>query len=201
MGDELTIVPLGPLTNIAAAIMAKPSIIGEVSGFVLMGGAYNLTPYGHGNVTPVAEFNVWHDPEAAKIVFESGIPIKAVGLDVTTDPANRLSTGRFAEIEALGTERAELIASLCRNLVERLGGLSLHDPLTLASVVNPGLVETVPVRVEVETRGEVTLGMTVVDRRQRHRVSGVEANVDTCISVDSKRFLGMFFERVVHGRV
>jgi len=199
LGGNLTLIPIGPLTNIAGAILARPSVIDEISGLVIMGGAFNLTPYGHGNVSPVAEFNVWHDPEAAKIVFDSGIPITAIGLDVTTDPSNCLSAAKFKEIEATGTRRSSLMADLCRPLVERKGSVSLHDPLTVASVIDPRLVETERVAVEVETRGEATRGMTLVDRRRTHRGESKETNVKACVSVDGARFLDLIFERVVRG--
>ena len=199
LGRDLTLIPIGPLTNIAGAILARPSVIDEISGLVIMGGAFGLTPYGHGNVSPVAEFNVWHDPEAAKIVFDSGIPITAIGLDVTTDPVNRLTEARFKEIEDAGTKRASFVADLCRPLMERYGGVSLHDPLAVAAVINPSLVETERVAVEVETMGEVTRGMTLVDRRRIHSEGSKEANVEACVSVDGARFLDMIFERVVRG--
>jgi purine nucleosidase len=164
-----------------------------------MGGAFNLTPYGHGNANAVAEFNIWHDPEAAKIVFNSGMPIKAIGLDVTTDPANRLSREMFEEIEGLGTRRSRLVADLCRGFVRRFGGFSLHDLLTVAAVADPSIAETERFKVDVETIGELTRGMTVVERRRRLSVKGAEANVDVCTSVDSRRFLKMFMDRVVRG--
>jgi inosine-uridine nucleoside N-ribohydrolase len=148
----------------------------------------------------VAEFNVWHDPEAAKIVFDSGIPITAIGLDVTTDPANRLTEARFKEIDAMGTKRASFVADLCRHLIDRYGGVSLHDPLAVAAVIDPSLVETERIAVEVETMGEVTRGMTLVDRRRSHRGKSKEANVEVCVSVDSVRFLNMISERVVRGQ-
>jgi inosine-uridine nucleoside N-ribohydrolase len=198
-GGDLTLIPIGPLTNIAAAILARPSIVHETSGLVIMGGAFGLTPYGHGNVSPVAEFNIWHDPEAAKIVFDSGIPITAIGLDVTKDPSNRLTEARFKEIEAMDTKRASFVADLCRHLIVRYGGVSLHDPLAVAAVINPSLVQTERVAVEVETRGEVTLGMTLVDRRRTHRGASKEANVDACVSVDGPRFLDLIYERVIRG--
>ena len=199
LGRDLTLIPLGPLTNIAGAILARPRVIDEISGLVIMGGAFDLTPYGHGNVSPVAEFNVWHDPEAAKIVFDSGIPITAIGLDVTTDPENRLTEARFNEIEAKGTKRASFVADLCRSLVARYGGMSLHDPLAVAAVIDPSLVETEKVAVEVETMGDITRGMTLVDRRRSYRGEPKEANVEACVSVDSVRFLGLINERVVKG--
>jgi len=165
-----------------------------------MGGAFNLTPYGHGNMNAVAEYNIWHDPEAAKIVFDSGIPVKAVGLDVTTNPMNRLTPELFAEIESLDTVRARLVADLCRNFIRRMNGLSLHDPLAVAVAVDPSLVETKRFKVEVETVGDLTRGMTVVDRRRYHRIPEARRNVDVCVSVDNERFLGLFMDRVVHGK-
>jgi inosine-uridine nucleoside N-ribohydrolase len=200
LGRDLTMIPIGPLTNIAGAILAKPSVIDEISGLVIMGGAFGFTPYGHGNVSPVAEFNVWHDPEAAKVVFDSGIPITAIGLDVTTDPTNRLTEAKFREIEAMGTERSSFVADLCRLLIDRYGGVNLHDPLAVAAVIDPSLVETESVAVEVETTGEVTRGMTLVDRRRMHRGETKKANVEVCVSVDSDRFQDLIFKRVI-GRI
>jgi inosine-uridine nucleoside N-ribohydrolase len=199
LGGELTLVPIGPLTNIAASILAEPGIADKVAGLVIMGGAFGLTPYGHGNATAVSEFNIWHDPEAAEIVFDSGIPITAVGLDVTTDPRNRLTKRTFEEINGLGTRRSRLVADLCRGFIERFEGVNLHDPLAVAAVVDPSIVETRKCKVGVETEGRLTRGMTVVDRRHRMIVSGKEANVEVCVSVDSERFLAMFEDRVVHG--
>jgi inosine-uridine nucleoside N-ribohydrolase len=198
LGRNLILIPIGPLTNIAGTILARPSVINEISGLVIMGGAFGLTPYGHGNVSPVAEFNVWYDPEAAKVVFHSGIPIKAIGLDVTTDPENHLTETKFQEIDAMNTERASFVADLCRDLVARCGGVSLHDPLAIATVIDPSLVETKKVSVEVETMGEVTTGMTLVDRRHSHQ-GEPPARLEASVWVDSTRFLDLFFERVVKG--
>jgi inosine-uridine nucleoside N-ribohydrolase len=199
LGDRLTIIPIGPLTNIAEAIRAEPGIADEIGGLVIMGGAYSLTPYGHGNVNAVAEYNVWHDPEAAKVVFDSGVPVKAVGLDVTTNPLNRLSPEMFGEIESLGTARARLVADICRDLIRRTNGLSLHDPLAVAVALDPSLVETKRFKVDVETAGHLTRGMTVVDRRRYHETSESKGNVDVCVSVDDERFLSLFMDRVVRG--
>jgi len=195
---RLTLVAIAPLTNIASAILADPRVVGEVAGLVVMGGAFNVTPYGHGNVTPVAEFNVWHDPEAARIVLASGIPIVAVGLDVTTCPGVRLSKSLLEEIEGLGTRRARLVADLCRGLVHRFGGLSLHDPLAVAAALDPSLVETEGFVVDVETVGELTRGETIADRRSPSHFPGrKKPNVDVCVSVDCGRFLKLFMDRVV----
>jgi inosine-uridine nucleoside N-ribohydrolase len=199
LGGDLTIVPIGPLTNIASAILARPTIVEEVGSLVVMGGAFGLTPHGHGNVTPVAEFNVWHDPEAAKIVFDSGVPITAVGLDVTTGPGNRITSTDLKRMESLDTERSRLVADLCRDLIERFNGLSLHDPLALGVTIDRSLVETRRFSVEVETVSDLTRGMTVIDRRPRGGVVSPVANADVCASVDAERFRGLFKERVLGG--
>ena len=197
---ELTLVVVGPLTNIASAILAEPGVVDEVAALVIMGGAFNVSPYGHGNVTAVAEFNVWYDPEAARIVFNSGIPVTAVGLDVTTHPDNLLTKSRLEEIEKLGTRRARLVADLCRSLVHRFGGLSLHDPLAVAAALDPSLVRTERFFVDVETVGELTRGQTVAYRRDpKHVWSRRKPNVDVCVSVEGERFLKLFMGRVVHG--
>jgi len=200
LGNQLGLIALGPLTNIASAIVTEPGLVKEGAELVVMGGAFNVTPYGHGNVTPVAEFNIWHDPDAAKVVFNSGMKVTAVGLDVTTHPANRISKTRFEEIEKLGTRRSRLVADLCRSMVQCYGGMSLHDPLTVAAALDPSLVETRRFIVDVETMGEVTLGQTVADRRDPRRIqSRGEPNVDVCVSADHVRFFKLFMDRVVHG--
>ncbi|MBC8497508.1 nucleoside hydrolase, partial [Candidatus Bathyarchaeota archaeon] len=134
---ELTLIPVGPLTNIAAAVLARPRIVEQLERVVIMGGAFGLTPYGKGNVNSVAEFNIWHDPEAAQVVFDSGVPLTAVGLDVTTDPSNQMSKEMHGEIDGLGTERAGLVADRYRGNVLRRGDASLHDPRAVAAVLAP----------------------------------------------------------------
>ncbi len=197
LGRELTLVALGPLTNVASAILAEPRLVDMVAGLVFMGGAYNLTPYGYGNVTPVAEFNIWHDPEAAKIVFESGMPLKAVGLDITANPSNSLTLDRYQEIDRLGTRRSRLVADLCRGLIKRFGIVQLHDPIAVAVASNPDLVETGSFFVEVETAGLLTRGQTVLDRRPRQSLER-RPNLEVCLSLDSERFMELFMERVVY---
>ena len=147
LGDDLTLIALGPLTNIAMALRENSDVMKEVDRLITMGGAFNITPYGHGNVTPVAEFNIWHDPEAAKIVYDSGMKITAVGLDVTTDPLNRFSKEKLEEIERLSTMRSKLLTDLCEDIIARYGGMNLHDPLAIATFLEPTLVRTIKTRV------------------------------------------------------
>ena len=195
LGKNLTLVAIGPLTNIAVAILADPLLLENVDKLVIMGGAFNLTPYGHGNANSVAEFNIWLDPEAAKIVFNSGIPLVAVGLDTTTHPDYRMSREMFEGIVSKGNRTTDLVNDLCRGLVERLNGFSLHDPQAMAFVIDPTMFTTEKYKVDVECTGELTRGMTVVERRL-YRIVKDEANVDVVVNVDADGFLGLIRERI-----
>ena len=199
LGKDLTIVAIGPLTNVATAILADPTIPEKVDGLVIMGGAFGLTPYGAGNSNAVAEFNIWHDPDAAKLVFGSGIPITCIGLDTTTHPDYRMSKAMYGEIVAKKTKRSKLIEGLCETLVERFNGFSLHDPMAMAYVADPSMFKTERYEVEVETVGALTLGMTVIDRRRFHRQKNQEAKHEIIIEVDAPRFHRMIMDRVVEG--
>lgn len=198
LGRDLTLVAVGPLTNIAAALMSDPSLPAKINGLVIMGGAFNLTPYGHGNANPVAEFNVWHDPHAAKIVFRSGMPMVCAGLDTTTHPEYRMSVEMFNEIKALDTDRSRLVVDLCGDMVERFNGFSLHDPMAVAYVVDQGIFKTVKCRVDVETCGELTMGMTIVERKH-YRVVEMDAVHEVIVEVDAPRFHSLILDRVVKG--
>jgi len=195
LGKNLTLVAVGPLTNIAVAILADPMLPEKVDKLVIMGGAFNLTSYGHGNANSVAEFNIWLDPEAAKIVFNSGIPMVAAGLDTTTHPDYSMSREMFEGIVAKGNRTTDLVNDLCRSLVERFNGFSLHDPQAMAYVIDPTMFTTEKYKVDVECTGELTRGMTVVERRL-YRIVKDEANVDVVVKVDADGFLGLIKERI-----
>ncbi|MBS7620335.1 nucleoside hydrolase [Candidatus Bathyarchaeota archaeon] len=194
---KLTLVAIGPLTNIAGALLLDAKKVEKIDELVIMGGAFQLTPYGHGNATPVAEFNIWHDPLAAKIVFDSRLRIKAVGLDVTTDPKNRLTKTAFSNILKANNVRTRLIADLCQRLVEKYDGMSLHDPMAIAVTVDESLAKTSKYKVEVETKSELTLGQTIIDKRRYSKPREEDLNVEICTSIDGERFLKMFMERIV----
>jgi inosine-uridine nucleoside N-ribohydrolase len=160
----VSLVPTGPLTNIALALRAAPDLVDHVGGISLMGGGT------FGNRTPSAEFNIWADPEAATIVFGCGLPITMAGLDVTHQFL--VTPERIVTVDALGTPFTTLIADLFRffstNYIRRhehIGGAALHDPLAVLAVTHPHLFEGTDRHVTIETRGEHTSGMTVIDRR------------------------------------
>jgi inosine-uridine nucleoside N-ribohydrolase len=193
---ELIIIAIGPLTNVASAIISDPSISERVGGLVIMGGAFNLTSHGFGNVNSVAEFNIWHDPDAARIVFNSGIPLVCAGLDTTTFPDYRMNLEMFEKIKSKKTRISNFVADLCQNIVQRFNGLSLHDPQAIAYVIDPSIFKTERHKVDVETIGELTKGMTVV-KRSRYQKTQEKTNTDIIIKVNSEQFHSLVMERIV----
>jgi inosine-uridine nucleoside N-ribohydrolase len=158
------LVPTGPLTNIALALRAAPDLLDHVAGISLMGGGT------FGNRTPVAEFNIWADPDAAAIVFGSGADITMAGLDVTHQFL--VTPERIEQVAAMGAPFTDMITDLFRffaeNYISRhdhIRGAALHDPLAVLAITHPDLFEAVDRHVEVETTGRHTAGMTVVDCR------------------------------------
>ena len=159
----VTLCPLGPLTNIAAAFLKAPDIIPRVAQIVLMGGAY----FEVGNITPTAEFNIYVDPEAADIVFKSGIDLVVMPLDVTHKALTNKS--RVAAFRALGTHPGRMVAEWTdffeRFDMQKYGseGAPLHDPCVIAYLIDPALFTGRHINVEIETGSALTLGMTVAD--------------------------------------
>ena len=160
----VTLVPTGPLTNIALAVRKEPRIAERVQEVVLMGGGYHT-----GNWSATAEFNIIVDPEAAHIVFNEPWPLTMVGLDLTHQA---LATPEVEErIKAIGSECSEFVLGLCdffRRAYQEAQGFEnppVHDPCTVAYLIDPSIVTTQKVPLDVELRGELTLGMTVADFR------------------------------------
>ena len=157
---EVTIVAIGPLTNIATALRADPAITGLIKDIVLMGGSLS-----GGNISPSAEFNIYVDPEAARAVFHAGIPFTMVGLDVTRKVV--LRDEHIAALEAGTNPSSQAAGRIMRATMERFrkagmtGGPNMHDPLALATVLDPGVVTLRDYYVEIETAGEVTAGETI----------------------------------------
>jgi purine nucleosidase len=199
---RLILVATGPLTNIALAVMREPELPRLVKRFVIMGGAYSEP----GNVTPCAEFNIWHDPEAARIVFRAfggvgGAPVTAIGLDVTRktiiDESDVAAIAARCDGKPHGPPLTRFLGDSSRFYFERMEKIygqrifTMHDPLALAVALDPTLVETRRATVDVETSGRLATGATIVDWRSQW---GRIANTEVAVKVDAERFRGLFFE-------
>lgn len=190
---DITLVPVGPLTNIAMAIRKEPRILHKIPQLVIMGGGDRV-----GNVTPSAEFNFWADPEAARIVIGCGRPIRLIPLDATHRALVSLDDCR--RLRELGTPAGEAAATF---ITRRINGYSryqpmaipdaapVHDALALCAIIDPQVVRTERVHVDVETRGELTDGRSVCDLQRRG--SG-EPNVELALDADADRFIAMLME-------
>lgn len=189
----VTLCPLGPLTNIATAFQRAPDIIARVQEIVLMGGAY----FEVGNITPAAEFNIYVDPEAAEIVFKSGIPIVVMPLDVTHKVLT--TRPRVQAFRDMGTNAGRMVAEWTdffeRFDKEKYGseGAPLHDPCVIAYLLKPALFKGRTINVEIETMSDLTLGMTVADW---WRVTNRAPNALFMGDVDADGFFALLTDRI-----
>lgn len=190
---DVTICPLGPLTNIATALLRAPDIAGKLREIVLMGGAY----FEVGNITPAAEFNIYVDPEAAEIVFGSGVPITVVPLDVTHKVL--VTKPRNDAFRTLGTPVGHAVAEMT-DFFERFdrkkygsAGAPLHDPCVPARLIRPDLFTGRHINVEIETHSELTRGMTVADW---WRVTDRAPNATFLGDIDADGFFALLTERL-----
>jgi len=197
--DDVTLVPTGPLTNIGLALRREPRLEGRLRQICLMGGSLTF-----GNATAAAEFNIWCDPEAAHIVFTSGIPIKMAGLNLTLQAeAHEEEIGR---IRRLGTRTGRIVAELLEFFGRQIrdlfgaGGGHLHDPCAVAWLIDPTLIEARALHVSVELRGEHTRGMTVCDYRHLRGGDipeceglrrGLPPNAEVGVRLDAPRFFDL----------
>ena len=190
---SITLCPLGPLTNIALALIREPRIAPRIREIVLMGGGY----FEQGNVTPSAEFNIYVDPHAADIVFRSGVPIVMMPLDVTHKALTTAS--RIAAFRALGSRVGEAAAQMLeffeRFDEEKYGtdGGPLHDPCVIAWLLKPDLFSGRRCNVSVETVSELTLGATVVDW---WGVTDRPKNAHVMRDIDADGFFALLVERL-----
>lgn len=191
----VTLCPLGPLTNIATAFEQAPDIIDKVQEIVLMGGAY----FEVGNITPTAEFNIYVDPEAAEIVFKSGVHIIVLPLDVTHKAL--VTPARNDAFRALDTPVGRAVADMTdffeRFDKEKYGsiGAPLHDPCVIAYVIRPDLFAGRHINVEIETTSALTLGMTVADW---WGVTDRKPNALFLGSINADGFFTLLTERLAH---
>ncbi len=189
----VTLCPLGPLTNIALALVREPRIASRIKQIVLMGGGF----FEGGNTTPAAEFNIYVDPQAAHVVFRSGVPIVMMPLDVTH---KALTTARRVEkFRAMGTRvgtaTAELLDFFERFDEEKYGtdGGPLHDPCVIAYLIKPELFKGRNCNVEIEIGSELTMGMTVIDW---WGVTTREKNAMVMRDIDHEGFFNLLAERL-----
>jgi purine nucleosidase len=188
----VTLATLGPLTNIATAFRQAPEIVGRVAGVVAMCGAY----FEVGNITPAAEFNIYVDPEAAEIVFKSGVPLTVMPLDVTHRAlTTRARVVGFRAAGRVGPAVAGWTDFFERFDMEKYGaqGAPLHDPTVIAYLLRPDLFSGREINVEIETRGEFTQGMTVADW---WRVSGRAPNATFIGGIDADGFYALLTDRI-----
>jgi inosine-uridine nucleoside N-ribohydrolase len=195
--NEITLVATGPLTNVAYAFRLHPELPGLLDRLVLMGGAYGLAPYGTGNRTPYAEFNIWQDPEAAHIVFNSGAHIFAVGLDVTMDSAACLTSQHLEQIKANQTPAAHLAAQLVEYNIRYHGCCRMHDPLALTTLLDASLLDFMLAGVEVVGGNDWDRGVTRVLPADGSQLSiGSSRLIHIASAVDGPRFVKLFLSRI-----
>ncbi len=189
----ITLCTLGPLTNIAMAMIKQPAIIERIAEIVMMGGAY----FEVGNITPAAEFNIYVDPEAADIVLRSGVPITMLPLDVTHQIQS--TPERLAAILALGNNSGKAVHAMLSFSesfdLKKYGweGAPLHDPTVIAYLLQPDLFEARQCNVSVETASELTVGMTVTDY---WHVTDKPRNVNYLRNGDAEGFFALLTDRL-----
>lgn len=204
---EITLVPVGPLTNIALAVERDPSIVPLVKEVIIMGGSIT-----GGNSTASAEANIYNDPEAAQIVFQAGWPLTMVGLDVGDKTLfSKKYLDQLAQTHGSVNDFIYKIAKYLIDLSAQFGsdGTPMYDPLAVGVAIDASLVKAPAMHVDVETKGEFTRGETVANRRNaiernvlhgdRYIIEGldkVEPNAKVCVEVDANRFLQMFVSRL-----
>ena len=186
--EPVTLVPVGPLTNVALFLREPPELKGRIARISLMGGSIGL-----GNTTPAAEFNVYVDPEAAREVFNSGLPITMSGLDVThkadAGPAQRERLRSLGRVGLVAAELLEFFAATYEG-VFGFDAPPLHDAVAVAVVLEPALLETRPMRVDVECESELTRGETVCDF---YGVTGKPPNAEVGVGLDREGFFELLY--------
>ncbi|HEC22427.1 MAG TPA: nucleoside hydrolase [Chloroflexi bacterium] len=187
---DITLVAVAPLSNVAMAMKKEPAILEKIPEIVIMGGGHEF-----GNITPSAEFNIWADPEAARVVMTCGRPIRLVALDATHRAlVSREDCARLRELNTpASTAAADLIERRIQGYDEhqpmhRTGTAPVHDALAVCAVIAPEVIETTFVHVDVETHGELTVGRTVCDVAHR---GGQAPNVHLALNADEPRFVSM----------
>jgi len=208
---EITIVAIGPLTNVALALKSDAAVGKKIKEILMMGGSLS-----HGNVTPSAEFNFYVDPEAARVVFDSGVPLTMVGLNVTERV--RIGKEQIAVLEAAKNSVSQAAAKILRSTIEHLGHgrgivqgkMAMHDPLTVAYLLDPSILTLKEYYVQIETTGELSAGESVGYEAAPVRFSppmdtglatdaprlDFKANTQVAVDVDSEKFFKLLLSRL-----
>jgi inosine-uridine nucleoside N-ribohydrolase len=191
---DIVLCPVGPLTNIGMAIQKEPRIVEKIPEIVIMGGAHD-----HGNMTPSAEFNIWLDPEAARLVVNCGAPIRMAPLDATHRAL--VSTEDAGRLRALGTPAGEAAARFVLKRIDgydatqpmphRAGAAPVHDALAVCAIIDPTILTTEFIPVDVEVYAELSIGRTVCDFRAR---GDKPPNVHFAMDADEPKFNRMLLE-------
>ncbi|MEZ4662121.1 MAG: nucleoside hydrolase [Caldilineaceae bacterium] len=190
---DITLVPVGPLSNVAMALRRRPEIAAQIPELVIMGGAHHL-----GNRSALAEFNIWVDPEAARLVVNCGRPMRMVPLDATHKAL--ISDADCRQLRGLGTPAATAAAAFIERRIEGynrsqpmkvLNTAPVHDALAVCAIIDPTVIQTELVAVDVETKGELTDGCTICDFGRR---TGKAPNVHFALDVDVPKFKAMLFD-------
>ena len=192
--EKITIVATGPLTNIAGFLLLFPELKYNIEKIVLMGGSMT-----RGNYTPMAEFNIYVDPEAAAIVFNSGIPIVMCGLEVTHKAL--FFQDDIELFRSIGNKTGKALAELVdffsvfyrEHRPELGGGAALHDPCTIAWLIDPSMFQSKPCHVDVELTGELTTGATVVDF---YNLLHLQPNVEVVYDLNRQAFVDLLFNTI-----
>ncbi|MDG6933885.1 MAG: nucleoside hydrolase [Nitrososphaerota archaeon] len=179
---KVTLVATGPLTNVAIACMLDMDFPGHVKQLVIMGGAFSLAPYGKGNVSQFAEYNIYADPEAANLVFTSFQDILCVGLDVTMHPDLLVKQEDLNRLRKSGSRMGSLAADIMGFSVRRMGYFAPHDPLAVYCVHDQAIVSTKRGRVKVVTDLQGERGRTILE------TDSEKSNVSVASAVDGTRF-------------
>ncbi len=179
--EKVILFPIGPLTNIASLILCYPELLNKIQCISLMGGAFK-----HGNRTMTAEFNILMDPEAAKIVFESGLDIIMTGLDIT-DQAT-ISEDELTQIRSIDNEHSEMLYQILDLYASH--DRCLHDPLAIMAITDPDMIEFENLYIDVETGGNLSAGATIAD----YRIKSQSANVKVAMKLNHSLFMARLLE-------
>lgn len=195
---DITLVATGPLTNIAYALMKAPEIVPKINELIIIGGAFGFNEYAARYATgdnPVSEWNIYVDPEAAHLVFHSGIPITAIGLDVATHPEINFRDKDITQLKSAHNRESAYLLELINFVTERnfMSYCVLIDSMAIAAAIDPTLIQTEKIYVDIETKSDLTLGQTVVDRRANFTWTHLP-QIQAAYDADFGRFLDLLIE-------